>query len=110
MLHILFSFLIVTLSLLVSIKRNGVGVGYLSLSWIPAALLLVAVIYEKAVGFRRFSEVTYHFAYDTSYLLLIAGVAMLLHAVIGHRPKRLLMLGSCLSALPILTLIISQSL
>jgi hypothetical protein len=110
MLHILFSFLVVSLSLLVSIKRNGVGVGYLALSWTPAALLLIAVVYEKVVGFGRFSEVMYHSSYDTSYLLMLAGVLMLLQSVIRHRSKKLLVLGSCLSALPIIGLIISQSL
>ena len=108
--HILFSFLIVTLSLLISIKRNGVGPGYLALSWIPTALLLIAFLYEKAVGFRRFSEVMYHFSYDASYLLVLAGVFMLLPAVIRHRTKKLILLGSCLSALPIIALIVSQSL
>jgi hypothetical protein len=110
MLHILFSFLIVTLSLLISIRLNGVGVGYLALSWIPAALLLIAFLYEKAVGFRRFSEVMYHFSYDASYLLVLAGILMLLLAVIRHRAKKLLLLGSLFSALPIIVLIISQSL
>jgi hypothetical protein len=107
--HVLFSFIVVTLSLLSSIKRHGAAVGYLTLSWTPTALLLLAVLHEKAVGFTRFSEVTYHIAYDTSYLLVIAGLVILLHTVIGHRPKILVMLGSCFSALPILALIISQS-
>jgi hypothetical protein len=49
-------------------------------------------------------------SYDASYLLVLAGILMLLLAVIRHRAKKLLLLGSLFSALPIIALIISQSL
>ncbi len=107
--HILLSLVIITLSLLISIKRNGIESGYLTLVWVPTALLLVAFLYEKMVGSRRFSEVAYHFAYDTSYLFLIAGIVMLLHAVIYKRPKKQLLIGCCVSALPLISLMISPS-
>jgi predicted tellurium resistance membrane protein TerC len=83
-------------------------VGYFTLSWTPVALLSIAVLSQKAFGFTRFSEVTYHVGYDTSYLLLMVGILMLLHAVVTHTAKALLILGSCLSAVPILSLTISD--
>jgi hypothetical protein len=92
--HILVSILIIALSLLISIRRNGVQVGYLALSWTPIVLLLTALLHDKAIGFRRFSEVMYHFAYDTSYILVMAGALLLLNAVIRKKPKRSLIVGS----------------
>ena len=73
MLHLLLSFFLVMSSLLISVKRNGAGAGYLTLSWIPLALWLIAFSYEKIIGFQRPAEVMYHFSYDTSYLMVLAG-------------------------------------
>lgn len=108
MLHLLLSFLLVTSSLFISVRRNGVGTGYLTLSWIPAALWLIGFSGEKAIGFQRSSEVMYHFSFDTSYLFALAGGLLVLHALRRQQVDKRLALGLLLSALPIIALIVSS--
>lgn len=60
MLHILLSVLLVGLALMISIRRHGAQRGYLVLSWVPSALLVIASGYELQFGFKRFAEVLYH--------------------------------------------------
>ena len=108
MLHILLSFLLIALALMISVRQHGAQRGYLVISWVPLALLLIAGGYESMFGFRRFAEVIYHFAYDTSYILSLAGIMLLLTTVLKRTPKRVLLIGIVVSAIPILVLIVSQ--
>ncbi len=108
MLHILLSLLLVGLALLLSIRRDGAAQGYLLLSWVPFALLVIAGGYELLFGFRRFAEVLYHFAYDTSYILSLVGIMLLLTSVLKRTSKLRLLLALMISAVPILVLILWQ--
>ena len=108
MLHILLSVLLVGLALLLSIRRHGAPKGYLVLSWVPLALLVIAGGYECLFGFRRFAEVLYHFAYDTSYILSLVGIMLLLTSVLTRTSKLRLLIALMISAVPILVLILWQ--
>jgi hypothetical protein len=105
--HILLSALLIGISLLISGNRNGIERGYLVLSPVPLALLLIAKLHELAFGFSRFAEVIYHFAYDTSYILMMVGIVLLLRAIIKKGPEKALVLGAGISAIPVVALIIS---
>src|SRR5687768_5424641 len=107
MLHFLLSFLLVALALMISVRKHGAQRGYMVRSWVPSALLLIAGGYERVFGFRRFAEVIYHFAYDTSYILSLAGIMLLLTTVLKRTPKRTLLIGIVISAMPIFVLILS---
>lgn len=106
MLHILLSVLLVGLALMISIRRHGAQRGYLVLSWVPSALLVIASGYELQFGFKRFAEVLYHFAYDTSYILSLVGIMLLLTSVLKRRSKIGLLIALIISALPIFLLIL----
>ena len=108
MLHILLSFLLIALALIISVRQHGAQRGYLILAWVPLALLLIAASYESAFGFKRFAEVIYHFAYDTSYILSLAGIMLLLTSVLRRTPKKMLFIGIVISAIPIFALLLSQ--
>ena len=106
MLHILLSVLLVGLALMMSIRRHGANGGYLILSWVPLALLVIAGGYELLFGFRRFAEVLYHFAYDTSYILSLIGIMLLLTSVLKRTSKGGLLIALMISAVPIFVLVI----
>lgn len=108
MLHILLSFLLIAIALIISVRQNGTQRGYLILAWVPLALLLIAAGCESAFGFKRFAEVIYHFAYDTSYILSLAGIMLLLTSVLRRTPKKMLLIGIVISAIPIFALLLSQ--
>ena len=108
MLHILLSFLLIALALIISVRQQGAQRGYSILAWVPLALLLIATCYESAFGFKRFAEVIYHFAYDTSYILSLAGIMLLLTSVLRRTPKKMLLIGIVISAIPIFALLLSQ--
>ena len=108
MLHILLSILLVGPALVLSIRRHGTPQGYLVLSWVPFALLLIAGGYELLFGFKRFAEVLYHFAYDTSYILSLVGIMLLLTSVLKRTAKLSLLIAIMISAVPIFVLIFWQ--
>jgi asparagine N-glycosylation enzyme membrane subunit Stt3 len=108
MLHILLSVVLVGLALLLSIRRHGTPQGYLVLSWVPVALLVIAGGYELLFGFKRFAEVVYHFAYDTSYILSLVGIMLLLTSVLKRTSKLRLLIALLISAVPIFLLILWQ--
>ena len=108
MLHILLSVFLVAVALLLSIRRHGAPQGYLILSWVPFALLIIAGGYELLFGFKRFAEVLYHFAYDTSYILSLVGIMLLLTSVLKRTSKLRLLIALMISAVPIFVLILSQ--
>ena len=108
MLHILLSVLLVGLALLLSIRRYGAPQGYLILSWVPFALLAIAGGYKLLFGFKRFAEVLYHFAYDTSYILSLVGFMLLLTSVLKRTAKLRLLIALMISAVPIFVLMLWQ--
>lgn len=108
MTHLLLSVLLASLALTVSVGRNGLDYGFLAVSIVPGVLLLIALISEEAVGFGRFGEVTYHFAYDLSYVLLLVGLCLVLSTIIRGRWKTRILVGTFLSAVPIVQLLIVE--
>lgn len=106
MLHIFLSLLLVGLSLVISLRRYGVPIGYLTLSWVPLFLLLIASGYQTLFGFKRFAEVIYHFSYDTSYILSLTGIVLLLTSIFRRTLTASLVLAVLLSALPIFLLLL----
>ncbi len=62
----------------------------------------------KVRGFKRFAEVIYHFAYDTSYILSLAGIMLLVTSILRRTPKKMLFIGIVISAIPIFALLLSQ--
>lgn len=108
MLHILLSLLLVGLALLLSIRRDGAAQGYLLLSWVPFALLVIAEKKFIASAKRLKPEVLYHFAYDTSYILSLVGIMLLLTSVLKRTSKLRLLLALMVSAVPIFVLILWQ--
>ncbi len=87
-------------------RRSGAANGFLTLSWVPLALLLIAKGYESLFGFKRFAEVIYHFSYDTSYILSLTGVMLLLASIFRRTSKSSLVLSVLVSAVPILLLVL----
>jgi hypothetical protein len=109
MTHILLSGLLIGFSTVISLRRHGAELGYLVLSWVPLALLAIARAYEILFGFQRFAEVIYHFAYDTSYILSLIGMMLLLISVFRRTPKGILLAAILLSLMPIALMMLSQS-
>ena len=73
---------------MISLRRYGVLIGYLTLSWVPLFLLFIAGGYQSLFGFKGFAEVIYHFSYDTSYILSLTGIVLLLTSILDERASR----------------------
>lgn len=86
----------------------GLERGYLLSSCIPLMLWLIAVAYQYFIGFTMSAHVVFHLAYDMSYILVLAGIVLVLRAVIRKQPIRIALIATCVSGVPLAEIMTSQ--
>jgi hypothetical protein len=106
--HLFLSLIIIAAILSVLAWFYGLERGYLLSSCIPLMLWLIGVAYQYFIGFTRLADVVFHLAYDMSYFLVLAGLVLLLRAVI-RRQGRLIAIGAtCLASIPLIEVVIQR--
>jgi hypothetical protein len=108
MYHLFLSLIIIAAILFVLAWFHGLERGYLLSSWIPLMLWLISVAYEYFIGFTMLAHVGFHLAYDMSYFLVLAGIVLVLRAVIRKQPIRIALIATCVSSLPLAEIMTSQ--
>lgn len=85
-------------------KRYSFEIGYLSLCGLPIAAFGLA----RVIGFRQFEHRLLHIAYDSSYILVMIGLALILQAVIRKRRVLFLLIATCFAGIPLTHILIMQ--
>ena len=106
--HLLASFLLVAIPFALLAKCYTAEKGYYLCSWVPAGLFLLAFINDTLSGFGRIEHVLFHLAYDTSYLLTLLGLLLILRGVIKKRRVWFVVLATLVASVPIIQILIAQ--
>ena len=75
----------------------------------PTLIFIVGVVDEYFRGIQKFNHQTLHLAYDSSYLLLLLGIILVLRAILKRKLKILLLLGTCIAGIPLSYIFITHS-
>ena len=92
----------------VLLLRHRVEVAYTLLAWFPAFVFLIAFTHEFVRGIHQFNHQMLHVAYDSSYLLSLLGISLLLRAVIKRNRRMLVLAATLLAAIPLAYIFITQ--
>jgi len=79
---------LVLLTFGVLVLRYRVEVAYILLTGFPTLTFLIAIAHESVRGIQQFNHQLLHVAYDSSYVLSLVGICLILQAVI--RCKRMI--------------------
>jgi hypothetical protein len=67
----------------------------------PVCAFLIAVGHEFARGIQQFNHQLLHVAYDSSYVLSLLGICLILRAVIKRKRKILVLAAILVAAIPL---------
>ena len=92
----------------VLVLRYSVEVAYVVLAGFPASTFLIAFAHEYVRGIHQFNHQLLHVAYDSSYVLLLPGICLILRAVIKRKRKIVLLAATMIAAIPLGYIFITQ--
>src|SRR5262245_14914479 len=85
----------------VLLRRNVVEMAYALLAWFPAVTFLIAIAHEFVRGIQQFNHQLLHVAYDSSYVLSLLGICLILSAVIKRKRIILICAATLIAAIPL---------
>jgi hypothetical protein len=104
--HLIPTIILVPLIFAGMAKRIGICRAYWALAGAPTILLLLALVFERWLGYGLVPHALFHFAYDTSYVLTLIGLLLCLYLVFKGRRPIGLMLALLLTVIPLLYLLL----
>jgi uncharacterized membrane protein YbaN (DUF454 family) len=99
---------LVLLTFGVLVLRHRVEVAYVLLAGFPVCTFLIAVAHEFARGIQQFNHQLLHVAYDSSYVLSLLGIFLILRAVIKRKRKIHILAATLVAAIPLGYILMTQ--
>lgn len=87
-------------------KHRSAREAFYRLCFVPLFLYLSAILSEKLFGYGLAAHALFHFSYNTSYVLTLIGLVVLLYLVFKKDRPVGLMLTLLLSVAPLLELLL----
>ena len=88
-------------------KRRSAKLVFYQLCALPLVLYLIAFATEKAFGYGLAAHALFHFSYDTSYILTLVGLLLVLYFVFKKERPIGLILAIPLSVAPLIQLLLA---
>ena len=109
MFHLFLTGCLVAITIGTLIRRYPIERVYWLLAPFPTLVFLVGIVDEYFRGIQKFNHQTLHLAYDSSYLLLLVGIILVLRAILKRKLRVLLLIGTCIAGLPLSYIFITHS-
>jgi uncharacterized membrane protein YbaN (DUF454 family) len=81
--------------------RYPVEVAFVLVAGFPVCTFLIAIAHEFARGIQQFNQQLLHVAYDSSYVLSLLGICLILRAVIKRKQKIHVLVATLVAAIPL---------
>lgn len=101
MYHLLLTCCLIIITSGVLIRWYPIEVVYRLLAPFPTLIFLVGMFDEYLRGIQKFNHQVLHLAYDSSYVLLLVGIILVLHAILKRKLTILIVAGTCLAGIPL---------
>ena len=85
----------------VLLLRHAVEIAFTLLAWFPAVTFLIAIAHELVRGIQQFNHQLLHVAYDSSYVLSLVGICLLLRTVIKRKRRIVVLAATFISGIPL---------
>ena len=92
---------LVLLAFGVLVVRYRVEVAYILLAGVPAITFIIAIAHEFVSGIQRFNHQLLHVAYDSSYVLSLLGICLILRAVVKRKRLIHVLAATLIAAIPL---------
>lgn len=109
MFHLLLTGCLIVITIGVLILRYPIERIYSLTAPFPTLIFLVGIVDEYFRGIQKFNHQTLHLAYDSSYLLLLVGIILVLRAILKRKLRVLLLIGTCIAGIPLSYIFITHS-
>ena len=106
--HLLPVVLVIGITFAVLARRYPVEKAYGLLVAFPTLVFLIALAHESLRGIQQLNHQLLHVAYDSSYMLLLLGLILLVRAVLKRKLVILVAAGTCISGIPLGHILITQ--
>src|SRR5689334_383162 len=88
--------------------RHHTEVAFSLLAGFPLVTFVIAFVHEYVRGIHQFNHQLLHVAYDSSYLLSLLGLCLILRAVVKRKRRVLALTATLLAAIPIAYIFTTQ--
>lgn len=85
----------------VLVFRYSVELAYILLAGFPAVTFFIAFAHELVRGIHQFNHQLLHVAYDSSYVLSLLGICLILRAVIKRKRMIHVLAATLIAAIPL---------
>jgi hypothetical protein len=99
---------LVLLAFGVLVLRYQVEVAYILPAGFPALTFIIAIAHEFVRGIQQFNHQLLHVAYDSSYVLSLLGICLILRAVIKRKRMIHVLAATLIAAIPLGYIFITQ--
>src|SRR5262245_39521727 len=99
--HLIPVFCLLALTFGLLARRYSLEIGYLSLSCLPPAFFLITPFLNTRTNFDQITHRVLHIAYDSSYILVLFGLLLVLQATFRKQRKRFFLITTFLAGLPL---------
>lgn len=109
MFHLLLTGCLIAITFGVLILRYPIERIHLLTAPFPTLIFLVGIVDEYFRGIQKFNHQTLHLAYDSSYLLLLVGIILVLRAILKRKLRVHLLTGTGIAGIPLSYIFITHS-
>lgn len=99
--HLLLTGCLIIITVGVLIRRYRIEPVYRLLAPFPTLIFLVGMIDEYFRGIQQLNHQVLHVAYDSSYVLLLVGIILVLRAVLKRKLRILIVAATCIAGIPL---------
>ena len=92
---------LVLLAVGVLVLRYPVERAYVLVAGFPVCVFLIAIAHEFVRGIQQLNHQLFHVAYDSSYVLSLLGICLILRALIKRKRKILVLIATLIAAIPL---------
>jgi hypothetical protein len=108
MYHLLLTGCLIVITFGVLVRRYRVEAVYCLIVPFPTLIFLMGMVHEHFRGIQKFNHQVLHLAYDSSYVLLLVGLIIILRAILKRKLTILIVAGTCIAGIPIGYIFITQ--
>lgn len=107
--HLLLTFCLIAIILAVLTRRYPIEKAYCLLAAFPTLIFITGITDEYLRGIGQINHQILHVAYDSSYLLSLLGIILLLRAVLKRKAKFPIVAATCIAGIPLAHILITHS-
>jgi len=106
--HLLLTGCLIIVTFGVLTRRYRIEAVYRLFAPFPVLVFLVGILDEYFRGIQQFNHQVLHVAYDSSYVLLLVGIILVLRAVLMRKLTILIVAATCSAGIPLGYIFITQ--